>query len=165
MSNQHVIVTRDDVQVQSIGVLSNKQVSKVLQIISELFLLYDIESNSQDLVLYDGLFKMVALYLKNNPKADANDIFDYKPYKIQKKMAAIRDGKCLFCETTQNLTIHHQKFQSDGGCHSLANLKILCVDCHCNFHTYFPHSSGNNIMLYRDSILLTRKDSIIANLD
>lgn len=165
MSNQHVIVTRDDVQVQSIGALSDSQTLKVLHIISELFLLFDIKGNSLDIDLYDGLFKVTAIYLKDNPKASVGKIVNDKPYKIYKKIAAIRDGQCLFCKTKQNLTIHHQKFQSDGGCHSLDNLKTLCVDCHCNFHIYFPHTSGDDITLYRDRILLTRQDSIVANLD
>jgi len=39
------------------------------------------------------------------------------------------NGKCADCDATENLTIHHLKYEI-----GIANVKVLCNDCHRKFH-------------------------------
>lgn len=45
------------------------------------------------------------------------------------KRQVLSTGKCLFCESTSNLTIDHIKPYSKGGTHGIENLQCLCFSC------------------------------------
>ncbi len=48
-----------------------------------------------------------------------------------------RDGwRCQHCGVMRNLQVHHLTFRSHGGSNSLANLIVLCADCHRATHAY-----------------------------
>lgn len=45
-----------------------------------------------------------------------------------------RDGGCVECNATEDLTVHHIIPLSDGGTHHESNLVTLCLDCHKELH-------------------------------
>ncbi|MDQ5883067.1 MAG: 5-methylcytosine-specific restriction enzyme [Patescibacteria group bacterium] len=67
------------------------------------------------------------------------------PKERKKKLK--NGAHCLFCGTTQNLTIHHVIPLSQGGDNSDDNLVVLCDSCHQKLHIlldpllYFLNSS------------------------
>lgn len=55
--------------------------------------------------------------------------------RTRRRQLAERDGeRCFCCGATEGLEIHHRQHQVDGGGHELANLELLCEDCHRAAH-------------------------------
>jgi 5-methylcytosine-specific restriction endonuclease McrA len=56
-------------------------------------------------------------------------------YERLRQQVLRRDGwRCQGCGRSSNLEVHHQKFRSQGGEDSDANLITLCVACHSLLH-------------------------------
>lgn len=53
-----------------------------------------------------------------------------KAQRIMKKLE--KDKKCLFCETSEKLNIHH--IDRDSSNHSESNMVYLCSKCHMKLH-------------------------------
>ena len=49
------------------------------------------------------------------------------PSSVRKEV--LDAGECLFCGTTDNLTVDHIKPWSKGGTHDISNLQCLCAKC------------------------------------
>lgn len=51
-----------------------------------------------------------------------------------------RDGfRCVACDSTRYLQIHHYIPRGKGGQDNEMNLVTLCSDCHCLAHGHIPH--------------------------
>ena len=53
----------------------------------------------------------------------------------RKRAKAIRKagGRCVFCGATESLQVHHMTYARKG-CEQLADLQVLCSDCHKGEH-------------------------------
>jgi hypothetical protein len=56
------------------------------------------------------------------------------PSQIKAKVIKRDEGKCVNCQKTKNIQIHHIKPKSQGGKNSSYNLVCLCSPCHSLFH-------------------------------
>jgi len=61
-----------------------------------------------------------------------------------------RDGGCLRCETTSDLTLHHVIHTSQGGSNRSGNLQTLCEPCHAYLHNVLGLPSGTPYSLEAD---------------
>lgn len=62
------------------------------------------------------------------------------PAKIRKIVTDRAEGMCEWCGKTAPLELHHRKFRSRGGKHTVTNLVALCgwgnhTGCHGDAHT------------------------------
>jgi len=46
----------------------------------------------------------------------------------------LHDGRCARCRSSRRLQIHHRRYRSHGGTHSIENLEPVCRDCHKLIH-------------------------------
>ena len=68
------------------------------------------------------------------------------PYSIARKEAIKRDGhKCLYCGTTEDLTLHHifPKWKYPELYADVNNLATLCTSCHESYHREFCNNNAN----------------------
>ncbi len=56
------------------------------------------------------------------------------PVKVKRSVFERDGGRCTSCRTEDNLHYHHVKRFSEGGQHSVANLRLLCNICHAEEH-------------------------------
>ena len=57
----------------------------------------------------------------------------------------VRDKhSCRSCGNHRGVDVHHLKFRSQGGGHTLANLLCLCRVCHAEIHAYRLRIEGDN---------------------
>ncbi len=64
------------------------------------------------------------------------------PPRIRRRVLA-RDGhRCVHCQGSRNLHVHHIIFRENGGGHDLANLTAVCAHCHGMIHDGFLKISG-----------------------
>ena len=57
--------------------------------------------------------------------------------KLKKRLRIsgnLNNKKCLFCDSENNLTIHHVIPRSLGGSNEQSNLVLLCAECHRKLH-------------------------------
>lgn len=56
-------------------------------------------------------------------------------WKIIKRLAKeSANGKCRFCNSTENLQVHHRKYFKNWGQERLCDLTVLCENCHSLAH-------------------------------
>jgi uncharacterized protein YlaI len=53
-----------------------------------------------------------------------------------------RDGKCVICDSVDNLQSHHIQPQSIGGLHTKDNIATLCGNCHSVITKYYQAVRG-----------------------
>jgi 5-methylcytosine-specific restriction endonuclease McrA len=58
----------------------------------------------------------------------------YIPTKIKTEVFERDNGECTLCGSDEKLHYHHITRFSDGGAHTVDNLKLLCVACHAEEH-------------------------------
>lgn len=63
--------------------------------------------------------------------------------------------ECQICEDTDNLTLHHIEFKSEGGRNELSNVITICLYCHNIVHQIL--SSGDDPVQFKDLILEGRQ--------
>ncbi len=64
------------------------------------------------------------------------------PPKTRRRVLA-RDGhRCVHCQGSGNLHVHHIVFRQDGGTNDLSNLMTLCAHCHGMIHDGFLKIEG-----------------------
>lgn len=55
-------------------------------------------------------------------------------YRWREVIMNYLENICYYCGTTQKLNIHHVIPLSSGGKNEMANLEVVCVECHKKLH-------------------------------
>ena len=84
---------------------------------------YDIYVIYNDLDKRLRIWNPFLIYLGKNRK---------KPGK--RAIITAAGGRCVYCNTTENLTIDHIIPLSEGGTNAASNLRILCDNCQKKYH-------------------------------
>ena len=84
-------------------------------------------------------YKPRKYFKRRGPKPNGRKkFFRTQEWKDIRAQVLERDGrKCLWCDSQENLTVHHVR---DGNDHSLNNLATVCWKCHSAFHRLYPQN-------------------------
>lgn len=78
-------------------------------------------------------FKKIKQILEGKRTMDEESDRDI-PLCIRDEVRKRDNNRCSECAVKKHLNFHHIKKYSEGGMHTVENLKLLCVSCHAETH-------------------------------
>lgn len=77
--------------------------------------------------------KKIKEVLAGNRDLEQEEDREIPPY-VRHKVWSRDNGRCTNCGRSKHIHLHHINKYSDGGMHTIENLKLLCVVCHAEEH-------------------------------